>query len=38
VLKIPKIQFNSMGMFVDAPAGKIYFVYRGHLLSLPLPK
>jgi hypothetical protein len=38
VLKIPKIMFNSMNMWVDEPGAKVYFVYRGHLLSLPLPK
>jgi hypothetical protein len=36
LLKIPQIQFDSMNMWVDA--GKIYFVYEGHLLSLPIPK
>ena len=38
VLTIPKMRFNSMNMWVDESAGKIYFVYRGHVLSLPLPK
>ncbi len=36
VLKIPKIVFDSMAMWVDESASKVYFVYRGHLLSLPL--
>lgn len=36
LLKIPQIQFNSMQMWIDAD--KIYFVYQGHLLDLPLPK
>jgi len=36
VVKVPKITFGSMDMWVDEPAGKIYFVYEGHLLSLPL--
>jgi HEAT repeat protein len=36
LLKIPQIRFDSMNMWVDA--GKIYFVYEGHLLSLPIPK
>lgn len=36
VLKIPKIVFNSMNMYVDEAGGKVYFVYRGHLLALPL--
>ena len=38
VLKIPKIKFNSMNMWVDESGSKAYFVYRGHLLALPLPK
>ncbi len=36
LLRIPKINFNSMSMWVDETAGKVYFVYRGHLLALPL--
>jgi hypothetical protein len=36
VLHIPKINFNSMSMWVDETGGKVYFVYRGHLLALPL--
>lgn len=36
MLTIPKIDFDSMDMWVDGAAGKIYFVYSGHLLSLPL--
>lgn len=36
VLKVPEIEFNSMQMWVDAD--KVYFVYQGHLLDLPLPK
>jgi hypothetical protein len=36
MLQIPKIVFNSMSMWVDEAGGKAYFVYRGHLLSLPL--
>ena len=36
VIKIPKIGFNSMDMWVDVTAGKVYFVYNGHLLALPL--
>ena len=36
ILKLPKIKFNSMSMYVDEPANKLYFVYRGHLLTLPL--
>lgn len=38
VLRIPKIKFNSMNMWVDEPGNKVYFVYRGHLLALPLTK
>jgi hypothetical protein len=34
LLTIPEIQFNSMNMWVEG--GKIYFVYEGHLLALPL--
>lgn len=36
VLRIPKINFNSMSMWVDEAGGKVYFVYRGHLLALPM--
>ena len=36
LMKISQIAFNSMQMWVDA--GKVYFVYEGHLLSLPLVK
>lgn len=38
LLKIPQINFDSMNMWVDERDGKIYFVYEGHLLALPLPK
>lgn len=38
LLTLPKIAFNSMDMFVDEPAKKVYFVYRGHLLAVPLPR
>ncbi len=38
LLTLPKIAFNSMDMFVDEAAKKVYFVYRGHLLAVPLPK
>lgn len=37
LLTLPKIAFNSMDMFVDEAAKKVYFVYRGHLLAVPLP-
>jgi len=36
LMDIPQIKFDSMSMWIDA--GKVYFVYQGHLLSLPLPK
>lgn len=36
VLRVPKIAFNSMSMWVDETEKKVYFVYRGHLLSLPI--
>jgi hypothetical protein len=38
VLTIPRIFFDSMDMWADAAENKIYFVYSGHLLSLPLAK
>ncbi len=38
VLRIPKIRFNSMQMWADEPGNKLYFTYRGHLLSMPLAK
>lgn len=36
--KIPKISFSSMDMWVDAKESRIYLVYLGHLLALPLKK
>jgi HEAT repeat protein len=36
VATLPKISFNSMKMYVDEAANKVYFVYRGHLLAVPL--
>lgn len=36
MLRVPKVIFDSMSMWVDERAGKVYFVYRGHLLALPL--
>jgi hypothetical protein len=38
LLNIPQITFNSMNMWIDEREGKIYFVYGGQLLALPLPK
>ncbi|HKX84192.1 MAG TPA: hypothetical protein VJL58_08235, partial [Pyrinomonadaceae bacterium] len=35
-LTLPKIRFDSMKMWVDEAEGKAYFVYEGHLLSVPL--
>lgn len=32
------MEFNSNSMWVDEKEMKIYFVYSGHLLALPLPK
>lgn len=34
LMKVPRIKFDSMQMWIDA--GKVYFVYEGHLLALPL--
>ncbi|HZH31771.1 MAG TPA: hypothetical protein VEY11_13490 [Pyrinomonadaceae bacterium] len=34
----PHMEFESNGMWVDEKEKKIYFVYGGHLLALPLPK
>ncbi|MBV9240719.1 MAG: hypothetical protein JO314_01820, partial [Acidobacteria bacterium] len=36
LLTVPKILFNSMDMWVDESGQKLYFVYRGHLLALPM--
>jgi hypothetical protein len=36
LLKLSKIRFNSMDMWTDEPAGKVYFVYEGHLLGLQI--
>ncbi len=38
LLTIPQIQFGSMNTWVDEKEGKLYFVYEGHLLRLPLPQ
>jgi hypothetical protein len=38
LLAIPQIIFDSMAMWIDEREGKIYFVYEGQLLALPLPK
>ena len=36
VLKIPKITFDSMNMWVDEAGSKAYFVYESQLLSVPI--
>lgn len=36
VKQIPDIKLNSMDIWVDEKEAKVYFVYRGHLLALPL--
>lgn len=36
--KVPRISFSSMDMWVDEKENKIYLVYSGHLLALPLKK
>lgn len=38
LLTIPQIIFDSMNMWIDERENKIYFVYEGQLLALPLPK
>ena len=36
MLKLPKIEFTSVRMWVDELENKAYFAYEGHLLSVPL--
>jgi hypothetical protein len=36
LLVVPHITFNSMAMWVDESAAKLYVIYEGHLLRLPL--
>lgn len=36
LVRIQKINFDSMDMWVDAAEDKAYFVYEGHLLAVPL--
>lgn len=38
LLTVPRIEFDSMNLWADERENKIYFVYQGHLLALPLPK
>lgn len=35
LMKLPRIQFNSQAMWVDEAASRVYFVYEGHVLSVP---
>lgn len=36
MLKLPKIEFTSVRMWVDEAENKAYFAYEGHLLCVPL--
>lgn len=36
LLKLPKISFDSMDLWVDDAGARAYFVYEGHLLAVPL--
>jgi HEAT repeat protein len=36
VLQIPEINLSSMQIWVDEKEAKVYFVYEGHLLALPI--
>jgi len=38
LLRLPKIRFNSMDIWVDESVGKLYFVYQGHLLGVPIKR
>ncbi len=38
IIKMPEIKFTGVEMFVAENEAKIYFVYRGQLLRIPLPK
>jgi hypothetical protein len=38
LLKLPEIEFESMEMYADEKEAKLYFVYEGHLLRIPMPK
>jgi hypothetical protein len=35
-MHVPNINLDSMDMWVDEPGAKVYLVYQGHLLALPL--
>jgi hypothetical protein len=38
IIKLPEIEFDSMDMYVDETEQKIYIVYNGQLLRIPLPQ
>jgi HEAT repeat protein len=38
LIQLPELRFDSSGFWVDQTAGKLWLVYRGYLLRLPLPK
>ncbi|HEV2669372.1 MAG TPA: hypothetical protein VG324_30925, partial [Blastocatellia bacterium] len=38
LLEIPELKLSDDDIWVDAAGGKIWFVYKGHLLRLPLPR
>lgn len=38
VVELPEIRLNSADTWADAASGKLYFVYLGHLLRVPLGK
>lgn len=38
VLQLPNISLNSMNVWVDEAESKVYFIYNGHLLAVPLAK
>jgi len=38
LLELPEIKFDSMQMWADESARKLYIAYNGHLLRLPLPQ
>lgn len=37
-IELPEIGFTGMEMWANPSQNKVYFVYGGHLLSVPLPK
>ncbi len=38
LLTVPRLVFDSMDLWVDQTDGKAYFVYKGHVLSVPISK